>query len=93
MTQTAEPAPSLAQAVLVELHVEIARQQLSLADLARRAGMTSTALGRRLRGEVPLTLADVDALAAALHVQPVYLLTPWTPAPRPRRRHLSVVTS
>ncbi|WP_417556515.1 helix-turn-helix domain-containing protein [Microbacterium sp.] len=42
---------------------------LSQEKLAAKVGMSQSAVGRRLAGDTPLTLADLDALASACGIR------------------------
>lgn len=51
-----------------EIRAEMARQQITQVALAERMGWGGRYLGRRLRGETPLSLGDLEAIARALDV-------------------------
>jgi transcriptional regulator with XRE-family HTH domain len=57
-----------AAAVSAEVRAEKARQRLTDKELAEAAGLSPSYLGKRLRDEAPLTLNDIQAICAALHV-------------------------
>ncbi|SDC44790.1 helix-turn-helix domain-containing protein [Nocardioides lianchengensis] len=76
MTSPREYAQRVADA-LVDV-IEDARWQArigSLRDLATRAGMTHTALNKRMRHETPFNVRDLAAVAAVLDIHPAELLT------------------
>lgn len=57
-------------AVVLEVRAEMARQQLTIADMSERCGLSVPQLNRRLTGTVELTMADAllisDGLGVAL---------------------------
>jgi transcriptional regulator with XRE-family HTH domain len=59
---------SLRHRVAGEVRAELARQRRSASWLAREAGMGQTAVSRRLIGEVPMDLDDLERFAAVLNV-------------------------
>jgi transcriptional regulator with XRE-family HTH domain len=61
---------------VTEIRGELARRRMTQRELAAATGLGDIALNRRLRGHVPLTLPDVEAIAAALGVSPTALLDP-----------------
>jgi transcriptional regulator with XRE-family HTH domain len=65
-----QPSRRAAAAVLAELE----RQERSQAWLARQIGLDAAAVGRRLRGETPIDLDELVAIASALGVDPQALL-------------------
>lgn len=58
----------------VEIRVAMLRRGLSQTELAERVGMSQAALSRRLSGEVPLDVDQLDAIAKALETTPASLL-------------------
>jgi len=68
----------LARTATDEIRAEMARQRLSQMQLAERCKRSQPWLSRRLAGEVPLTLDDLDVIAVALGVPAIRLL--WPPA-------------
>lgn len=52
----------------------LAAQRISQGELARRAGMSHMAVNRRLRGEVPMNLDEVEQFAEALEIPAERLL-------------------
>jgi transcriptional regulator with XRE-family HTH domain len=66
---------TLAERAALEIRAEIGRQQRSSASLARELGWSKMYLSRRLSGEMPLNLVDVERIADALHV-PIRQLMP-----------------
>lgn len=68
MTQT------LTQHVTAQLRAEMGRKDLTRAQLARLLAVSEVWIGRRLNGVVPITLDDLDRLAAGLDVTPESLL-------------------
>lgn len=66
---------------IAEIRAELARQRLSQRELGLSCGIGEVPLNRRLTGHVPLTLPDLEAIAAALGVSPTALLTGQRPTP------------
>lgn len=60
-------------ALVLEIKAEMARQQLTAADVAELCGLSVHQVNRRLTGAVELTVADSGLIATALHV-PLYRL-------------------
>lgn len=67
----------IARVTVREIRAEMARYQLTQHALAKRLGWTQPYLSRRLMGHVPLSLDDVEAIAAELDV-PIRRLTKIT---------------
>jgi transcriptional regulator with XRE-family HTH domain len=65
-------------AVAAEVRATAARKRVSGSELARRLGKTQSWVSRRMVGDIPLGLDDLEGFAAALEVSPFDLL------PRPR---------
>lgn len=61
---------------VTEIRGELARQRMTQRELAAACGLGEIPLNRRLRGHVPLSLPEVEAIAAALGVSPTALLDP-----------------
>lgn len=59
---------TLRHRVASEVRAELARQRRSASWLARETGMGQTAVSRRLIGEVPMDLDDLERFAATLDV-------------------------
>jgi len=55
-----------AQEVVAEIRAEMARRQLTAAELARGLGVNERSLRRGLRGEREFSLAELDAILAML---------------------------
>lgn len=55
-----------ARAISAEVRAALARQRVTVKDLAARAGMSESYLGKRLRDISPLTANDFEALCEAL---------------------------
>lgn len=60
-----------------EIRVLLARRRISAAELARRAGMKQSTLARRMTGEMPFDLDELETIADVLGV-PVHDLIPRT---------------
>lgn len=52
-----------------ELRAEMARQRRTLTWLADQVGMTQSTLGRKLRGEYPFDVTELDMVTAALGIR------------------------
>lgn len=72
-TRTAE-ARSLGQVVAANVRAEAARAGLTNQQLAERAGVSPWLMSRRLRGQVPINVDELETLADALGVRPEVLL-------------------
>ena len=66
---------SLGQTVAAELRAHLARYDISTADLIARLGVRPDWFYRRLRGDVQMTLQDLERICAALDI-PVATLLP-----------------
>lgn len=75
MTVTDRSDASLAERAIEEIRVAMTRRRVSGRELARRLGVSQPWVSYRLTGETPITLADVEKIAAALDV-PVSVLLP-----------------
>lgn len=71
---------STAAKVATEVRVQMARQKKTQADLAHRLGMNAHTAGRRVRGEVPFDVVELEAVARWLGV-PVATFWPEDTAP------------
>lgn len=64
-----QPPPGpLARAISAQVRVLMAEQKITARDLAQKAGLSRSYLGKRLRDEAPLTSNDIEALLEALGV-------------------------
>lgn len=54
--------------VAAEIRAELARQQISQAALAERLGVSRPYVTRRLKGDTPISVGDVAAIADILGV-------------------------
>lgn len=79
-TQTATTGP-LARHIAQEVRAEMARQRVSQAALAERLGAdwTQRRVSRRVAGEVPIDLDELEQISSALGV-PVAQFMPATAA-------------
>jgi transcriptional regulator with XRE-family HTH domain len=59
---------TLRHRVAGEVRAELARQRRSASWLARQTGMGQTAVSRRLIGDVPMDLDDLERFSATLDV-------------------------
>lgn len=55
-----------AKAMAAEVRATIARQRLTVKELAHKSGLSESYLGKRLRDVAPLTLNDMEAICIAL---------------------------
>lgn len=55
-----------AQRVVEDLRVELFRKRISQEQVATEAGMSQSAISRRLKSEVPSTLEEVERIANAI---------------------------
>lgn len=70
-----DTGPALGRKTAGEIRAELARQQMSGSELARRLGMTQPYLSRRLTGEVDFRIGELERIAEVLGV-PVAQLFP-----------------
>ena len=83
---------SLAQRTVREIRAEMGRQKLSGVKLAEILGWSQQFTSRRLRGEIALTLDQLEQIARALRVSPEQFTdppVPPAPAAEPKRRRAS----
>lgn len=66
----------LSQRTIAELRAELARQEISYAQLAALLGVETKAVWRRMRGDVPITLDWLAQVAGAIGVDPRRLVVP-----------------
>ena len=62
-----EPGP-LARAVSAQVRALMAEHRITAQDLAKKAGLSRSYLGKRIRDESSLTVNDIDAICEALGV-------------------------
>lgn len=60
----------------LEIRAELGRQRRSVANLSQETSIPRQRLDRRLNGQSPFNLAEIDAIAHALGTTPGRLLTP-----------------
>ena len=80
MTVPENETSSLRESVAAEIRAQLARRRLSGRQAAALLGWTSPYLSRRLTGEVPFDVSDLEAMAALLDV-PVASFLQGPPAP------------
>lgn len=68
--------PASAEIVAGQIRAELGRARMSQSVLAERLGVSHSWVYRRLIGEAPLTVADVQAIANALGVAVEVLSAP-----------------
>lgn len=71
---SASPLRGLAAAVTREVAERAEQQGWSSTELARRAHLPAPGLGRKLRVGIPLDVAELEAVAFALRIDPIGLL-------------------
>lgn len=76
MPQSLENAPSLAQALMVNLVVSRAQKGLSQQELADAAGVSRVLISQIERGLANFTVDTLERLSTALEVDPRELLEP-----------------
>jgi transcriptional regulator with XRE-family HTH domain len=54
--------------VVAELRAEMGRQELTNSAMAEKIGVSDMWVGRRIRGVIPMTIADLTLFADALDV-------------------------
>ena len=59
-----------------EVRAELGRQDISIEALAKALGWTDSRLRRRLKGQVPWAVEDVEAIASVLDVPRSQFLDP-----------------
>lgn len=82
-------------AVARRLRGEIGQLNLSISEVARRTGMSQPALSRRMTGELPFDIAELDLICDVLGISYEYIATgirpiPSEPPPPPLTRGGSV---
>ena len=60
--------------VAAEVRAALGRFQIKQSDLAAVLGVTQTQVSRRLRGDVPFTLRDVEVIAEWFSTSPAVLM-------------------
>ncbi len=70
-------ASRLAGQVAAEIRAELARQRRSGSWLARQLGQSQSSFSRRLVGDLPLDLSELERIAAVLDV-PLAQLLGWS---------------
>lgn len=60
--------------VAAEVRAELARQQMSQSELAKRLGVAQQTVSRRMTGEVPFDIAELATIAELLGVPMSQLL-------------------
>ena len=74
-TRSESPPGTFAERVAAEIRAEMGRQQVRYVRLAERLGENEVWVSRKVRGRTPLTINDLERIAAALDV-PVSDLIP-----------------
>lgn len=74
----------LSAVVAEEIRAQMGRQRITKAELSRRMGVSEVWIGRRLNGQMPIGLDDLERIATALGVAPADILPPRVAA-RPRQ--------
>jgi transcriptional regulator with XRE-family HTH domain len=58
------------------LHLEAWRRRITTTDLGRAMGVGQSTASKKLRGIVPITVDELDAVCRALDIDPVEVLLP-----------------
>lgn len=83
-------ADELSRRVAEEIRVQLARRNISAAELARRTGLKQPYLSRRMTCEVSFDLADLDKISRTLGVTIHDLLpAPYEARESPRGRDIT----
>lgn len=77
-TLSGTPAGRLSDRVVEAVRVEMARRRVTQTKLADLTGLTQAYISRRMTGETPFDVDDLDKVAVALGVP---VATFFTPAP------------
>ena len=76
MPKASQPVSGpFARAVSAEVRAALARQRMTMKDLAGKAGMSESYLGKRLRDLSPLTANDIETLCAILGEDVLHFIT------------------
>jgi len=89
MTTEAAQRTPLRTRVAEELRAVLGRRSMSRAELERRIGKAHPYLSRRLSGDIPFDLDDIERIAAVLDIQPFELLYSADGGPTLRYPHLA----
>lgn len=73
------------------VHRAMWRRRLQQIDVAPRAGMTQSALSKKIRGQRPWSVEDVYRVAWAMEVDPSELLALDAPELEPLRARIAAV--
>jgi transcriptional regulator with XRE-family HTH domain len=76
-----EPLPA---AVARRLRGQLAEHRMTLEDLGKVLGLSKMAASRRVNGETPISLAELELIEAHTPITAAYLLTGQHPAPSPQ---------
>lgn len=69
-------AEKINETAIREIRAEMARQRISQAQLAQALGWSAFQVSRRLRGQTPVSLDELEAIAGALQVSILQLTDP-----------------
>lgn len=69
-------ASLLHQAIALEIDVLLTRRRMTALDLARKVGMSQSAMSRRMVGDQPFDTDELERIADVLEVDPHDLLPP-----------------
>jgi len=61
-----QEAGAFALAQAAEVRAVLGRKQMSIRELSDRTGLSTSYLSKRLRGDSPMTLNDLEAICLAL---------------------------
>jgi len=80
------------EAIARRLRGELGQLNLSVSEVARRTGMSQPALSRRMTGQMPFDVAELDLICDNLGISFDYITTGIReviePPPSPRRREV-----
>ena len=74
MSDSTPKPPTLSQAVTAELRAVMARGNISGAELARRLEVPASWVQRRTSGASPITVDEIERLAAGLGLEPLAIM-------------------
>jgi transcriptional regulator with XRE-family HTH domain len=89
------PQQTFIDVVIAEIKAEMARQDVTQTELARRLGCAQSQINRRLHRRVRISAEDIEQIAAALGTTVHALGWPFAeePKPAPRRRRMALTPS
>jgi transcriptional regulator with XRE-family HTH domain len=79
---TRMPRRTLAEVIATEIRAEMTRQGMSQRELGEQLGWHQTRVSRKLLGQKPLEVDDIERIAGVLGVSLEHLGWPVTKSPR-----------